>query len=385
MSKLSLGVQKAAEAGTAMPLESIRVGKRYRQHMGDIPALAASIAEHGLLHPVVVTPERLLVAGERRLAAVRELGWTSVPVTIVTPADLLRAENDENAKRLNFSPTEAVEIGEALLPAAATAARERQRAGGGIPGSGKLPQPERKTRDSVAAAVGMSGRTFEKAVAVVAAADADPEMGDLVEQMDRTGKVDAAYRELKRRENRAAVAASPIVTAHVAGQRYQTIVLDPPWSPEDEGDVDQIGRAQPTYATMPIAAIEALPVGDDAADNCHIYVWITNRSLPKGFALLKAWGFRYVTTLTWCKPSIGVGNYFRNNTEHVLFGVRGSLPLTVQDIGTWFEAPRGPDGHSSKPDAFYELVRRASPGPRAEWFGRQERDGFVQRLPAIET
>jgi N6-adenosine-specific RNA methylase IME4 len=88
--------------------------------------------------------------------------------------------------------------------------------------------------------------------------------------------------------------------------------------------------------------------------------------------------------LTWCKPSIGVGNYFRNNTEHVLFGIRGSLPVTHQDIGTWFEAPRGPDGHSSKPEAFYALVRRASPGPRAEWFGKHDREGFVQRLPAVE-
>jgi len=380
MSKLSLGVQKAAAPADAMPLDSIRVGKRYRVHMGDIAALAASIAEHGLLHPVVVTPERLLVAGERRLAAVRSLGWEAVPVTIVTPADLLRAENDENAKRLDFAPTEAVEIGTALRPAAEAAALVRMSEGG----KGWKSDTPSKTRDTVAAAVGMSWLTFEKAEAVMGAAEADPEMGDLVEEMDRTRNVNGAFRKLRRRQNRAAVAAAPVVSDHVAGQKYQCIVLDPPWSPDDEGDVDQIGRAQPTYATMPIAAIEALPVGDDAADDCHIYVWITNRSLPKGFALLKAWGFRYVTILTWCKPSIGVGNYFRNNTEHVLFGIRGSLPVTHQDIGTWFSAPRGPDGHSSKPDEFYELVRRASPGPRAEWFGRREREGFVQRLPAVE-
>ena len=368
-----------------MSVAAIRVGKRYRQHLGDIGALAASIAEHGLLHPIVVTPEGLLVAGERRLAAVRALGWATVPVTIVDPADLLRAESDENTVRQDFTPSEAVAIANALRPAAEAAARERQRAGGGIPGSGKLPQPEPKTRDRVAAAVGLSGRTLDKAAAVVEAAVADPELGDLVEVMDRTGKVDAAFRALKRRQNRAAVAAAPAVSGHVPGQRYACIVLDPPWDPSDEGDVDQIGRAQPTYATMPLGDIEALPVGDDAADNCHLYLWITNRSLPKGFGLLKAWGFRYVTTITWCKPALGVGNYFRNNTEHVLFGVRGSLPLTVQNLGTWFEAPRGPDGHSSKPEAFYDLVRAASPGPRAEWFGRRDRPGFVQRLPAVEA
>ena len=129
------------------------------------------------------------------------------------------------------------------------------------------------------------------------------------------------------------MAAAPVVSDHVTGQSTSASCSIRRWSPVNEGDVDQIGRAQPTYATMPIADIEALPVGDDADENCHIYVWVTNRSLPKGFALLKAWGFRYVTILTWCKPSIGVGNYFHNNTEHVLFGIRGSLPLTAQDIG----------------------------------------------------
>jgi len=368
-----------------LPLDAIHVGKRYRQYMGDIEGLAASIAESGLLHPIVVTPERLLISGERRLAAVRSLGWTTVPVRVLDPADLLRAEADENTVRQDFTPSEAVAIADALRPEAERQARERQRAG--IRPSGKFPEglDRGSVRDALAAAVGLSGRTLDKAAAVVEAAEADPEMGDLVSQMDASGKVDAAYRELTRRRNRQAVAAAPVVSEHVAGQRYRCIVIDPPWSPEDEGDVDQVGRAQPTYATMPLADIEALPVGDDAEDDCHLYLWITNRSLPKGFGLLKAWGFRYVTTLTWCKPSIGIGNYFRGSTEHVIFGVRGSLPLLAQDIGTWFAAPRGPDGHSSKPDEFYALVRRASPGPRAEWFGRRGREGFVQRLPAVEA
>jgi len=172
-------------------------------------------------------------------------------------------------------------------------------------------------------------------------------------------------------------AAAPPVVEHAAGQTYRTIVIDPPWDPTDEGDVDQMGRAQPLYATMPIDKVRAMPVPDLAdPDGCHLYLWITNRSLPKGFGLLEAWGFRYVTVLTWCKPSIGIGNYFRNNTEHVLFGIRGRLPLLVQDVGTWFQAPRGPR-HSAKPDDFYSLVARCSPSPRLDVFGRGERDGFA--------
>ncbi len=157
---------------------------------------------------------------------------------------------------------------------------------------------------------------------------------------------------------------------------YSAIVIDPPWDWGDEGDADQFGRARPTYATMPIEEIAALPVNEWAAKNAHLYLWITNRSLPKGFALLERWGFRYVTVLTWCKPSIGMGNYFRGSTEHVLFGVRGSLPLLARDVGTYFAAPR-PKGHSAKPREFYELVERCSPGPFLDVFARSPRDGWT--------
>lgn len=158
--------------------------------------------------------------------------------------------------------------------------------------------------------------------------------------------------------------------------RYPVIVIDPPWDWGDEGDADQLGRARPTYQTMSYDELTELPVGAQADSNAHLYLWITNRSLPKGFGLLEAWGFRYVTMLTWCKPHFGMGNYYRGQTEHVLFGVRGSLPLLRNDRGTWFEAKR-PGRHSSKPDGFYELVEECSPGPWLEIFSRSQRPGWA--------
>ena len=158
--------------------------------------------------------------------------------------------------------------------------------------------------------------------------------------------------------------------------RYPVVVIDPPWDWGDEGDADQLGRARPTYQTMSYGELAGLPVGEQADANAHIYLWITNRSLPKGFGLLEAWGFRYVTMLTWCKPHFGMGNYYRGQTEHVLFGVRGSLPLLRRDRGTWFSAPR-PGRHSAKPDAFYELVEECSPGPWLEMFSRSARPGWA--------
>lgn len=183
------------------------------------------------------------------------------------------------------------------------------------------------------------------------------------------------HREQRRQQNRDLVTSVAAVPA-AAGERYQTVVLDPPWDWGDEGDMDQLGRARPTYSTMPLEEIAALPVSEMAAPNSHLYLWITNRSLPKGFGLLEAWGFRYVTTLTWVKPTFGMGNYFRGSTEHVLFGVQGSLSLLRKDIGTHFFAERTGE-HSTKPPEFYALVETCSPGPWLELFARHPRPGWV--------
>jgi N6-adenosine-specific RNA methylase IME4 len=184
-------------------------------------------------------------------------------------------------------------------------------------------------------------------------------------------------REERREENRAKVANVTKPTDVAAtGARFATLVIDPPWDWSDEGDQDQLGRARPEYATMTIEKLMELPVADLADDDCHCYLWITNRSLPKGFTLLEKWGFRYITTITWVKPSFGLGNYFRGQTEQILFGVRGSQPLKRKDVGTVLHAPRGPNGHSSKPVESYALIESCSPGPYLEMFSRSDRPNW---------
>jgi N6-adenosine-specific RNA methylase IME4 len=189
-----------------------------------------------------------------------------------------------------------------------------------------------------------------------------------------TREVKEQARESQRQQNSAKVKSTPKVET-ITGL-FSTIVIDPPWDWGDEGDVDQLGRAKPDYSTISYPDLLKLKVGEKAAQDAHLYLWITNRSLPKGFSLLDAWGFRYITALTWCKPSFGMGNYFRGQTEHVLFGVKGSLQLKRKNQGTWFQAPRGPHGHSSKPEEFIQLVESCSPGPYLEIFSRQQRKGW---------
>ena len=126
---------------------------------------------------------------------------------------------------------------------------------------------------------------------------------------------------------------------------------------------------------MPLDEILTLPINILADTDCHLYLCITNRSLRKGFPLLDAWGFRYITCLTWAKPSFGIGNYFRGQTEQILFGVKGSQPLKRKDVGTLFDARRG-DRHSQKPEALFALIESCSPGP-VETFQRQPRPGWT--------
>lgn len=230
---------------------------------------------------------------------------------------------------------------------------------------------------------GVSKNTAYRAVKFYDEVERTPELRQAVAEgrpvLQVKRELKEAAREARREENRQKIAAvpEPEKAADVAAAKFATIVIDPPWDWGDEGDQDQLGRARPDYSTMSIDQLERLDVGGLADDDCHIYLWITNRSLPKGFRLLEAWGFRYITAITWVKPHYGMGNYFRGQTEHILFGVKGSQPLKRKDVGTVFMANRGCGGHSSKPAEFLELVESCSPGPHIEMFSRSHRKGWI--------
>ena len=231
---------------------------------------------------------------------------------------------------------------------------------------------EGKTRDKIAAPLGVSGRTLEKAQIVVRAAEREPDrFGHLVAEMDRTGKVNAAHRALRRVEDeRQILGLTPI-----AG-KFKTLLIDPPW----EYHADFLGRSKPTYATMAYDKLLALPVGNWAEENCHLYFCATNAMLPNAFNLIAhygaKWGFRFNIPLTWCKPNFGEGTHFRGQTEHVIFAIRGTLDTRVKNIGTWFAAPTT-GVHSEKPERLYEIIRAASYPPYGEAFQRKARPDFV--------
>jgi len=139
------------------------------------------------------------------------------------------------------------------------------------------------------------------------------------------------------------------------------------------------------YGTMTTEAIAALPVEKAAAATAHLYLWVPNALLPDGLAVMRAWGFAYKTNIVWHKvrrdggsDGRGVGFYFRNVTELLLFGVRGRNARTLVAGRTQvnYLATRKRE-HSRKPDEQYDLIERCSPGPYFELFARGNRLGWT--------
>jgi N6-adenosine-specific RNA methylase IME4 len=157
-------------------------------------------------------------------------------------------------------------------------------------------------------------------------------------------------------------------------KRYRTIVADPPWAYEGMSAPWRSTTAA-HYGLMSLDEIKALPVADWChEDGAHLYLWAVLPMLDRAFEVLRAWGFWYSTTVTWCKPGPGLGGGWRGNTEHLIVGKRGKMPFTSTAEGTWYKASRR--GHSAKPELFLDIVEQVSPGPYLEMFARRARFGW---------
>jgi N6-adenosine-specific RNA methylase IME4 len=158
---------------------------------------------------------------------------------------------------------------------------------------------------------------------------------------------------------------------------YLTIVADPPWQERTIGRWKVAKHHLPAalpYQTLPLDAICALPIAPLAAVGAHLWLWTTNSHLDAAFDVLRAWGFTYLTTVTWVKPS-GFGAYFASTTQHCLFGYFQKCKFPhARWQPTHFTA--SVKRHSQKPEQFYDLVERVSPAPRLELFARRMRLGY---------
>jgi N6-adenosine-specific RNA methylase IME4 len=172
----------------------------------------------------------------------------------------------------------------------------------------------------------------------------------------------------------------------LAGDRFGCVLADPPWRFQNRtGKMAPEHRRLSRYGTMTLDDIMALPVNECAAARAHLYLWVPNALLPEGLGVMRAWGFAYKSNIVWHKirrdggsDGRGVGFYFRNVTELLLFGIRGANNRTLhagrRQVNLVASRKRE---HSRKPDESYAIIEACSPGPRLELFARGTRPGWV--------
>ncbi len=173
---------------------------------------------------------------------------------------------------------------------------------------------------------------------------------------------------------------------HTSGQRFHTILADPPWRFSNRtGKMAPEHRRLNRYETMSLDEICGLPVSDLAVEPAHLYLWVPNALRPDGLKVMEAWGFQYKSNIIWQKvrkdggpDGRGVGFYFRNVTEILLFGVRGKNARTLAPGRSQvnFIASRKRE-HSRKPDEQYQLIESCSKGPYLELFARGTRPNWI--------
>jgi len=174
--------------------------------------------------------------------------------------------------------------------------------------------------------------------------------------------------------------------AFLANRKFGTILADPPWQFQNRtGKVAPEHKRLARYQTLSLDEIKALPVPDASAEVCHLYLWVPNALLPLGIEVMQAWGFQYKSNIVWHKirkdggsDGRGVGFYFRNVTELMLFGVRGKNARTLKPGRTQvnYLSSRKRE-HSRKPDEQYRIFEACSKGPYLELFARGERVGWT--------
>ena len=350
-----------------LPISQIKIGKRHRKALGDLAALAASI-ESGLLQPIGVTPEMDLIWGYRRLLAYRDiLKRDVIPSRIVSVVSIAQSESDENTLRKDLAPSERVAIVETL--------RGYSHGGDRKSNQGRKCDLDLLTIKEAAGRVGFCRDDFFRAKAVVEAANQDPEkFGPLVERMDRTGKINGAFRQLKIAQESEKIRQEPKLLPQGP---FRVGVIDPPWLYEDES-YSLFRRGVVPYPVMSVEEIMATPVPSIMHPDSLLWMWTTNRHLVGGEAseILKHWGFRPMSLLTWDKGRLGTGEWLRGQTEHAILAVRGKPVPPLKPESTLLTAPCT-GNHSTKPDAFYALVERLCPGSKVEIFARRARPGWT--------
>jgi len=222
---------------------------------------------------------------------------------------------------------------------------------------------------------GVRGKGPPKAAGIKAAELLERHPDKAREVLDGKRTTAHVVRELRREETATRLSQLAAREAQAPTGLYDVGVIDPPWPMQKIERDCRPNQTDLDYPTMDEEQLAALTI--PAADDCHVWLWATQRFLPLALLLLDRWGLKYACTFVWHKPGgfqpVGLPQF---NCEFALYARRGSpVFLDTKAFRTCFEAPRG--RHSEKPEAFYEMVRRVTAGRRLDMFNRRRIDGFV--------
>jgi N6-adenosine-specific RNA methylase IME4 len=399
-------------------IADIQIGANRRAvNKEKVAQLADSIKEVGLLSPIVLSQENVLVAGNHRLEAFKLLGRESIPFSRAEKNDKLHlrlAEIHENLARNNGTQLEQSEwLAESkmiyieLFP-------ETKQGASGRRGSGKKEYVSKTDNlsfsDETAKQTGLSDRTVRRKTA--RAEDIPQDIRDMIRETDiaDSGKeldeivkvsrqepekvkqivqvaiaknmpIEQAAKEIKREEVRQERVDRVIELAQVAPKLetvkvlYPVIYADPPWQYEHSKTENR--AIENHYPTMTIEEICALPIGDLAAQDAVLFLWVTAPKLTEGIKVVESWGFTYRTCAVWVKDKIGMGYYFRSRHELLFVATRGNIPVPEPAArrDSILQFPR--QGHSAKPHELYSIIEAMYPEYRKiELFARNTREGW---------
>lgn len=385
-----------------LDIARIQVGQRKRKlDEGKVRSLAESFESIGQLQPITVEQceygNYRMIAGLHRLEAAKLLGWESIEAQEfegdAVAAEL--AEIDENLMRNDLT---VLEQGEHLARRNEILEIMGGRRGVGRYSNGETVSPL-KTTSEIAKESGLSERSAQQRMQV--ARNIVPEVKDAIRNTEIANSttqllelarltpekqaevtkflsgemtIERAVREIRRKAAIDNLNSLDTIEVKKLDGVYDVIVIDPPWEMKKiERDVAP-NQVEFDYPTMSLDEIKALEV--PCADDCHVWLWTTQKYLPEAFDVLKSWGLKYVCTFVWHKPGgfqpFGLPQY---NCEFALYARRGTPEfIAFDDFKLCFDAPRG--HHSEKPEPFYELVRRVTAGRRLDMFSRRAINGF---------
>ena len=352
--------------------------------------LSSSIKDIGLLQPIVITKDKVLISGLHRLEACKLLGWHEIDC-IEKDYDELNAELaeiDENLIRAELTTLERAEhlkrrkeIYEAKYP---TTKRPQ---GGRRPKNSEIISP---FSEDTASKLGVSPRTVQQEVQIaeriapeVKKIIADTELADSKKELLKLARMEPE-KQIKIAEKIVKSEAKSVVDARrllkreevketkKLSDKYRIIYADPPWRYNDKRDGNTTG-AEDHYPSMTIEELCELPVKELAEENAVLFLWVTSPMLEECFQVIKAWGFKYKTSFVWDKVKHNMGHYNSVRHEFLLICTKGSC---LPDVPTLFDSVvsiERSEKHSEKPEKFREIIDTLYPhGRRIELFARKK-------------